>query len=123
MVIALVKPCCHHCAKSQNTFVGHEKAQAADGLQVDSARLEYPRCHKCQEVDNEQIFGDGRYVAKHGCYLLFNDLRFYDVGGNAVLSLFPPQNYEKYLFFSAKMASNQLFFTKKVNFSNFLLFF
>jgi hypothetical protein len=102
----------------QVEVAGHEKVQAAHVRQIDATKLEHPCSHKRQKVDNEQILGNGRYVAKHLCLLQLEGL----------ITMIPfsricAQNYEKYLFFSAKWALKQLFFIKKAIFSVFLLFF
>ena len=98
--------------------------QSKDRCQIDFTQLENPGCHKCQEVDYEQILGNDRYVAKHGFNLLFSDFTVITcILRRIVFVAFRAQNYEKYLFYCAKRAANLLFFTKKVIFSNFLLFF
>jgi hypothetical protein len=50
---------------------GHEKMQATDNIQINSPRLQHQRGEKHQKVDDKQIFGDSRYVAKH-----LDNLRF-----------------------------------------------
>ena len=45
--------------------------QAADAIQVYSPHFQHHRGDEHQKVDDEQIFGDGRYLAKH-----LDDLQF-----------------------------------------------
>ena len=48
-------------------LAGHEEVESTDGWEVDSPELKNPRCYERQEVDDEQVLGDGGYVAEHGC--------------------------------------------------------
>ena len=43
-------------------IAGHEKMQAKEGIQVNAATSEHPRCQKRQHVNGKKILGHGRYV-------------------------------------------------------------
>ena len=57
----------------QVEVAGHKEMETTDIGQIDSAHLENPSSYKCQEVDNEQVFGDCGYITKHLCNLQFDN--------------------------------------------------
>ena len=103
-------------------IVCQEKMKASDIGQVNPSHLQNQRGQECDAVDNQQIFRYSWNTEHNPIYdLSICVLLFCPVWDN--FFSFMAQNYENYLFLSPKEGVLQLFFIKKVIFSDFLLFF
>jgi hypothetical protein len=98
-------------------ITGHEKVKASDICKVNTTQLKNVSGYECDQVYDQQVFGDRGY-AEHHCYFSL----FYLLFENDLTFLFWAQNYENNLFYASKCPQIILFFIKKVIFSHFLLF-
>jgi hypothetical protein len=91
----------------QVEVAGHKEMQASHVCQVDATHLKHPGGYENQEVDNEQILGNGWYVAEHGT---FYNLVIYCL-------LFPTIAF--WPFFGCKITKNICFSVQNEQISNY----
>ena len=64
----------------QMEVAGQKEMQTSDVSQVDASHLENKRSKECQQINNQQILGNGWYTEHHIIYdLQIDDLSIYDL--------------------------------------------
>ena len=56
---------------------GQEKMKTQERCQINAPQLQYPRCHKSQEVDNEEVLGHGLHIIHNYSLSLFCVMFYY----------------------------------------------